>query len=193
MDVITGTPDRDATNIPPVTPANESGIGLYDEQCKFERKAKRNGRKLEMIQCSVCAVWFHTDCVDLKKATPVGVWPCLTCRLIPAQIRDIAAALTSLDGLIATVRTIGEQLTTAERARHDDRQAASAENAALRCEIVTLKEQVATLTWRTFRQPSQPSSLLIGSSLIRHVSRDKMVDTEVMCIPGGKLAGIEKN
>ena len=130
---MSGTPD-----IPPVTPANESGIGLCDEQCKFERKAKSNGRKLEMMQCSVCAVWFHTDCVDLKK--------CLTCRLIPAQIRDIAAALASIDGLIATVRTIGEQLATSERARHDDRQAASAENATLRCEIVTLKEQMATLT-----------------------------------------------
>ena len=57
---------------------------------------------------------------------------------------------------------------------------------ALRSEIITLKEKVANLTRRTFRQLNQPSSLLIGSSLIRDV------DTEVVGLPGGKLAGIEK-
>ena len=31
---------------------------------------KRSGRQLEMIQCSVCATWFHTDCVGIKKKTP---------------------------------------------------------------------------------------------------------------------------
>ena len=63
---------------------------------------------------------------------------------------------------------------------------------ALRSEIITLKEKVASLTWRTFRQPNQPSSLLIGSSLIRDVDSDLLVDTEVVCLPGGKLTGIEK-
>ena len=63
---------------------------------------------------------------------------------------------------------------------------------ALRSEIITLKEKVTNLTWRTFRQPNQPSSLLIGSSLIRDVDSDLLVDTEIVCLPGGKLAGIEK-
>ena len=70
-------------------------------KCKFDRKAaKRNGHKLDMIQCNVCAVWLHTKCVDLKKDTPVGVWPCLACRQIPKQIGDIAAALGSMDQLL---------------------------------------------------------------------------------------------
>ena len=156
---------------------------------QVDRKAaKRNGRKLDMIQCSVCAVWFHTECVDIKKDTPVGVWPCLACRQIPTKISDIAAALGSMDQLFTSVRTISEQLVASERARQDDRIMII----ALRSEIITLKEKVANLTWRTFRQPNQPSSLLIDSSLIRDVSSATLVDTEVVCLPGGKLAGIEK-
>ena len=42
------------------------------------------------------------------------------------------------------------------------------------------------------REPNQPSSLLIGSSLIRDVNSATLVDTEVVCLPGVKLAGIER-
>ena len=184
-----GSPNRNATDAQLSTSTIASDTCLCGEQCKFDRKAaKRNGRKLDMIQCSVCAVWFHTECVDIKKDTPVGVWPCLACRQIPTKISDIAAALGSMDQLFASVRTISEQLVASERARQDDRIMII----ALRSEIITLKEKVANLTWRTFRQPNQPSSLLIGSSLIRDVNSATLVDTEVVCLPGGKLAGIEK-
>ena len=184
-----GSPKRNATDAQLSTSTIASDTCLCGEQCKFDRKAaKRNGRKLDMIQCSVCAVWFHTECVDIKKDTPVGVWLCLACRQIPTKISDIAAALGSMDQLFASVRTISEQLVASERARQDDRIMII----ALRSEIITLKEKVANLTWRTFRQPNQPSSLLIGSSLIRDVNSATLVDTEVVCLPGGKLAGIEK-
>ena len=91
----------------------------------------------------------------------------------------------SMDQLVASVRKISEQLVASERARQDDRMMII----ALRSEIITLKEKVANLTWRMFRQPNQPSLLLIGSSLIQDVNSA----TEVVCLPGGKLAGIEKN
>ena len=99
-----------------IIPANASDTRLCCEQCKFDGKAgKRNGRKLDMIQYSVCAVWFHTECVDIKKDTPVGVWPCLACRQIPTKISDIAAALGSMDQLVASVRAMSEQLFASER------------------------------------------------------------------------------
>ena len=177
------------TDVQLSTTANASDTGLCDEQCKFAGKAAtRNGRKLDMIQCSIWAVWFHTECVDLKKDTPVGVWPCSACRHITTQIRDIAAAIGSMDQLVASVRTISEQLVASERACQHDRLMII----ALRSEIITLKEKVANPTWRTFRQPNQPSSLPIGSSLVRDDNSATLVDTEVVCLPGGKLAGIAK-
>ena len=38
------------------------------DTCKF--KTKRSGKQHDMIQCSVCAQWYHTDCVGLKKRRP---------------------------------------------------------------------------------------------------------------------------
>ena len=63
---------------------------------------------------------------------------------------------------------------------------------ALRNEVVTLMEQFVPLTWRTLLQPSQPSSLLIGSRLVRNVSRDKLAYTDVICLPGGKLPDVKR-
>ena len=118
-----GSPNRNVTDAQLSTPTIASDTGLCGEQCKFDRKAaKRNGRKLDMIQCSVCAVWFHTECVDIKKDTPVGVWPCLACRQIPTKISEIAAALGSMDQLVASVRTISEQLVAFERANQPSSQ-----------------------------------------------------------------------
>ena len=68
-----------------------------------------------------------------------------------------------IEGLVAAVRVIGDLLTTSERERRDERAKTKERMVALRKEVVMFKEQVATLTWRTFRQPNQPSLLLIGS------------------------------
>ena len=71
----------------PPTPNNGSAACI--EQCKFARKVKRGGRQLDMIQCSVCADWYHTECAGVKKDERVGIWPCLSCRLIHTHIRGI--------------------------------------------------------------------------------------------------------
>ena len=97
-----------------------------------------------------------------------------------------------IEGLVSDVPVIGEQLANRERERRDERIRTEERAMALHKEVVTLKEQIATLTWRTFRQPGQPSSLLIGSSLVRNVSQDKLVDTGGICLPGGKLADVKR-
>ena len=102
---------------------------------------------------------------------PRGVWPSPECRQNGTRMKTL---IGTIQGLVAAVRVIGEQLATSERERRDERAKKEERAVALRKEVVTLKQQVATLTWRTFRQPSQPSSLLIGSSLVRNVRRDKL-------------------
>ena len=143
-----------------------------------------------MIRCCLCASWFHEECVGIQcDADRGGVWPCPECRQNGTRVKTL---IGTIEGLVSAVRVIGEQLATSERERRDERIRTEERAMALRKEVVTLKEQVATLTWRTFRQPGQPSSLLIGSSLVRNVSRDKLVDTDVICLPGGKLADVKR-
>ena len=90
---MSGTPDNAATGAidldvtaeqtPPLAHPPAGCKPVYIEQCKFDHKTKRSDRQLDMIQYSVYATWFHTDCVVIKKDAKIGVWPCTTCRLIP--------------------------------------------------------------------------------------------------------------
>ena len=143
-----------------------------------------------MIRCCLCASWFHEECVGIQcDADRGGVWPCPECRQNGTRVKTL---IGTVEGLVSAVRVIGEQLASSEKERRDERIRTEERAMALHKEVVTLKEQVATLTWRTFRQPGQPSSLLLGSSLVRNVSRDKLVDTDVTCLPGGKLADVKR-
>ena len=92
---------------------------------------------------------------------------------------------------------MSDKMMSSEQARQDDRAAATAERAALRQQnellrrdVATLNEQVKTLTWKTFRPTGQLSSLLIGSSLIKQVSSDNLKDTDVVCLPGGRIKDV---
>ena len=112
----------------------------------------------DMIRCTS---WFHEECVGIQcDADRGGVWPCPECRQNGTRVKTL---IGTIEGLVSAVRVIGEQLATSERERRDERIRTEERAMALRKEVVTLKEQVATLTWRTFRQPGQPSSLLIGT------------------------------
>lgn len=45
-----------------------------------------------------------------------------------------------------------------------------------------------TVSWESFRKPA--NSVLIGSSLIRDIDENKLVNTSVICKPGGKIQNI---
>ena len=79
------------------------------DTCKF--KTKRSGKQHDMIQCSVCAQWYHTDCVGLKKGDPVGVWPFTSCRHIPEQIKTIVESLSTLTAAMNNISNINSNLT----------------------------------------------------------------------------------
>ena len=49
-----------------------------------------------MIQCCLCAVRFHYECVGLKKNDEISAWPCLTCRMMPSQIRTLQQNVSQL-------------------------------------------------------------------------------------------------
>ena len=113
-----GTPDSavsgsiapNGADTQPATPANSERLCI--EHCKFDNKAKRNSRQLEMIECSMCAIWFHTACVGVKQDVPVGVWPCLSCRLIPAQARNLLDTTNAVNMNLAALSDSYDRLST---------------------------------------------------------------------------------
>ena len=140
-----------------------------------------------MVQCHLCQEWVHPECVDEDDKDIVSLWSCKSCRSLPALVTQLVTAMADMS----------DKMRSSEQARQDDRAAATAERAALhqqnellRRDVATLNEQVKTLTWKTFRPTGQLSSLLIGSSLIKQVSRDNLKDTDVVCLPGGRIKDV---
>ena len=123
-----------------------------------------------------------------------GVWPCPECRHTSARLKSL---IDTVAQLVNVVTEIGVKLTSSEKAREEERAAAAVESAALRqqnellrCNVATLGEQMTTLTWKTFRPSGQPSSLLIGSSIIKDVLKENLYDTDVVCLRGGQIADV---
>ena len=111
--VIIDAGSSDRPTAPPIVSLPTTGSSIMcTEQCKLH-KGKRSGRSLYMIQCSVCAEWFHTECVGLKKDATVGIWPCPSCRQIPTQIRSIVSMIDKLTKTVNAIAVTNEQLTTA--------------------------------------------------------------------------------
>ena len=173
MPDIPGTPDNAATGsidldvtaeqTPPLAPPPAGGKPVCIEQSKFDHKTKCSGRQLEMIQRSVCATWFHTDCVGIKKDVQIGVWPCTTCRLIPDQIKHIVDTLGTLTRTVNTITATNANLSTQYEKKELECIALRKENANLLTQIASLNAKLSKRTWEFF---TQKPTLLIGDSLI---------------------------
>ena len=130
----------------------------------------------------------------MKTDADRGIWPCPECRCISAGVKSL---LDTVAKLVTTVADIGNKLALSDKKRQEERDAAAAENAALReqneklrSSVVTMNEQVTALTWKTFRPSGQSSALLIGSSIIKNVRKENLHDTDVVCLPGGKITDV---
>ena len=151
------------------------------DTCKF--KTKRSGKQHDMIQCSVCAQWYHTDCVGLKKGDPVGVWPCTSCRHIPEQIKTIVESLSTLTAAMNNISNINSNLTKQYETKY-------AECVCLRNENIGLKAQLADLTTTHY---AQKPDLVIGDSLLRGINQTKLARTHVTSLPGARIRDVASN
>ena len=153
--------DLDTSGKPTSTPTTNN---VCTDTCKF--KTKRSGKQHDMIQCSVCAQWYHTDCVGLKKGDPVGVWPCPSCRHIPEQIKNIVESISTLTAAMNNISNINNNLTK----QYDTK---DADCTCLRNENVELKAQLADLTAKHYAQKPD----------LRGINQTKLARTHVTSLP----------
>ena len=170
--------DLDTSGQPTSTPTTNNAC---TDTCKF--KTKRSGKQHDMIQCSVCAQWYHTDCFALKKGDPVGVWPCTSCRHIPEQIMNIVESISTLTAAMNNISNINNNLTKQYETK-------DAECTSLRNENVELKAQLADLTTKHY---AQNPDLVIGDSLLRGINQTKLARTHVTSLPGAKIKDVASN
>ena len=173
---------------------NDQGEQLYCMPlCIYGRKHKNK----PMLRCCLCTKWYHNECVGLK-ADDTGVWACAYCRTLA---RDVTSMKETQDKMQATVSKMSEHIShliktidTMSRNSQIIYEAKSKECTRLQKENTELREQLAKVTseqsrhkWESF---TQRKTLLIGDSTIRDIDQNSLRDTEVMCIPGGRIQDI---
>ena len=168
------------------------------ETCKFERNDKKNGKQLEMIQCSSCHQWYHNDCVWLKKDACPEIWLCSECSKTYKEMfqfkKCLSETITHLrDSLNRAYSEIDQRKVELKEAREEciklsnDSKLLSDEINALRIRIATIERDNQGKAWQSFKNKR---CLLIGDSLIRNIDEEKLVRTCVKEIPDGKVSDI---
>lgn len=182
-----------------VSSDNDPAIRTYCvENCKYERKEKKNGKKLDMIQCSICCRWHHNDCVWLTRDAAPVMWPCPECCCVYKEISRIRESFSGTISLLNdTLKRAHADIDRSKRElqqAHDESLALKnqikelAENLTpLRTRITALENEIQANKWKSFRNKR---SILIGDSLIRDIDEEKLVKTTIKSIAGGKVTHI---
>ena len=63
--------------------------------CEKGRKYDR-----EMIQCTTCMTWYHTECSDAG-SKPVTTWNCNTCRCVPELINILRSEVKEIHNIMS--------------------------------------------------------------------------------------------
>lgn len=161
--------------------------------CVYDRKEC----KKPMVRCCLCIQWYHLECVGLNKDDN-GVWCCPYCRTL---CKDVSSMKDSQAVMLSLIQKMSDQIATLTKTINNVRQNSqmlledkNRECMSLRETNADLRERLAQVTshqsvrnWEGF---THRPALLIGDSSIRNVNQAKLKDTEVMCIPGGRISDV---
>ncbi len=147
--------------------------------------------KILWIRCCSCARWFHPMCVGLSQDDAVGIWPCLMCTNISAQVAELHSKVDKLIELNTTMMDFIRKCTTGV-------------NQSLECSdtvVDMLRQMMNTTHTEPQTQPdhemptpttSEAKYLLITDSLGRDImSMDK--DLAIKVRGGGKIQDIHRD
>lgn len=72
-------------------------------KCKFMDGSKSEDVNTKFIQCCLCTVWYHIDCVGIsaKELKKIGFWPCLECRLISKNLHYLRTAISKITNMLS--------------------------------------------------------------------------------------------
>ena len=147
------------------------------ENCKHGRSPDPKG--VEMIRCCICATWYHNECVGLPDDEAAGVWPCMSCRLMPSQVR-------MMQEQISTLVSINESLT-----QQVNQIATLLESQAKKCDEDSEDEESEDEE-DDEDDPEPSGSLLIGDSLLRNV-KSTCDDLSVESQGGARFNNLKKS
>jgi hypothetical protein len=172
----------------PLTPSRPSTTASVTLTAPEEENVRQ-----DMMICFMCTKWFSNEIPGPPGLHSQGSWPCPVCRQVGAQVGTILETMTAFS---AVIHKLNDKIDQNDRAHHLEMTLANKkltnENDLLRKSVADLTQKVNKLSWKSFRDPQQKGHLLIGSSIIRDVDNEKLLDTEVICKRGGTIQTIKQ-
>ena len=146
-----------------------------------------------------CVLWLHknhTKCLTEQYTDFDGKsYRCEKCRQIPDNITALvtmtSALLKEFGKLQNQVKTVNENQMKVSKQLSDIKEqndCTTQDNVVLRTEITQLRAEISAKHWSKKDKPKQ--TIVIGSSLVKHMDESKIQNTKVMCKPGGKVKDI---
>ena len=144
-------------------------------------------RRFSQIRCALCTRQFHAKCVNEQDPhyDPRLSYRCDTCKQFPANIMLHIDALSTAVQSMARLhhemhrdlsRKLDDLSTQIETTKHD--------NEELRVKVVDLTTKLQRQHWPTHRPEH---TVVVGTSLLKHMDEGKLQNTSVLCLPGAKL------
>ena len=182
-------------------------------------KHRNDDTVVNMIQCCLCTIWHHIDCVGMtaKQFKKQGFWPCPSCRLMPKRVADLQK---SIQNMVKLLTSVSEQVCCNQIPQQNVTEDLSAQTHSLEllaakideCEKLktsneNLRHKLNVMERSLTSDPSDSECsdvdesdntidaakghLLIGDSLIQNVepTDDELV---VACMRGAKLNDVSK-
>ena len=166
--------------------------GCSLEACLHKGKTATN-KAVDFVRCCLCASWYHTDCVGVKDDEEIGVWPCMSCRTLPSDVRKLQTTLDTRQIAISALSSSNSYLQkTLDECK--DKLRVKTEGCDqlieqindLRCQLAKMAEDRNLNTWQNFRPQK---ALVVGDSLLRDLDENKLNQTKVVSIPGANCQG----
>ena len=143
------------------TDQSASNKTVPELHCMAQCKHGRSGDG-DMIQCCLCFIWHHEDCVSTPVSKEDVWWVCPGCRTLSTSISTLTTVVVDMQDKLSKLFKIN----TALVASVDD---LKHKNAILTAQVESLKP-VTHADGSASQQPSRLPKLLIGDSTIRDVA-----------------------
>ena len=174
--------ERLHVNMPPIDTTNTTGGEKAATKKGRKKKAaknddggdyciphcKRNGIESgTMVQCHMCQMWVHQECVGEVEKEIVTLWCCQTCRQMPTLVERILQKVTALESFVTTLELSNQQLIALVQEQRQEMR-------TLREDALTQRGRLsyADVT-RTTQVKRTDTTLLVGNELLRDVHADK--------------------
>ena len=188
---------------------------LCVEGCNFRTSMTRKTKKIGPVQCHLCQHWIHPPCVGEKDEDIVNIWTFPTCRMMPDKLTTIIDTLAAMreENIMLKTRITTEvsdihntikdhcqkceskdiqtqKLSESLQEKIREHTQAMNEITNLRCKVSELNTKLSAQSWSSFRGYSSPRTVLLGSSIVRDISKSRLLNTDVTSISGGHFNDI---